>query len=232
MHHVALGEDARLGRREVRHAIGLHAHDEVEPVRGDVLDEGGVVDRGEGLEAPAVLLDGPVELALGELVGRLEHQVLEEMRVPDCPGRSVGRSDAIPEHLGDRGSAVVLDDDDRQAVVEREARAGRAPLRRRGRGAVEGAGGRGQARHGACCDRPPAGDDILHRAARPAKRNSCAPTPSYCPRRLRRSETKTACRCRPGRPSSRWTLPPGGRQVSCGCRRADSSIMNMLRKFR
>jgi hypothetical protein len=81
-HDFALRENVRLGRSEVDHAIGFHAHHQVEPVRRNALEVGGVVDRGEGVVAPAILRDDPAELTLGELVRGLEHEVLEEM--PDA----------------------------------------------------------------------------------------------------------------------------------------------------
>ena len=117
----AFGEDARLARGEVGHAVGFHAHHQVEAVGGDAHGEGGVVDGGEGAEAAAVLLDGAVELALGELVGGLEHQVFEEVGGAGLSGGVVGGADAVPERLGDGRGALVLDHDDGEAVVEGEA---------------------------------------------------------------------------------------------------------------
>ena len=78
--HIAFGDDAPLGRSKVHHPVGFHFHHQAEPVSGDANDVPGAVDRGEGIEAAAVLLDGPLELALVEAVRRLEHQVLQEMR--------------------------------------------------------------------------------------------------------------------------------------------------------
>ena len=79
------------------------------------------VHRGEGVVAAAVLLDGLAELAVGQRVGGLEHQVLEEVRGARAPGRIFGGPDAVPDHLRDHGRAMVLDDDAGQSVVEREA---------------------------------------------------------------------------------------------------------------
>ena len=54
----------------------------------------------KALLLPPFSLDDAVELALGELVGRLEHQVLEEVR--ECP---TARRDRLRSRRGTRPSA-------------------------------------------------------------------------------------------------------------------------------
>ena len=41
--------------------------------------------------------------------------------MPDFPARVLGGPDPVPEHLRDHRRPVILDEDDVQAVVEREA---------------------------------------------------------------------------------------------------------------
>ena len=120
-HHVALREHALGGGVQVAHPVGFHAHHQVEPVGGDALEIGGVIGRGEGVVVAAVLRDDPAELAVRQLVGRLEHQMLEEMRDARLPRRLVGRSDPVPDHVGDHRRTAVLDHHPHQPVVEGEA---------------------------------------------------------------------------------------------------------------
>ncbi len=56
------------------------------------------------------------------LLGALEHQVLEEMRDARLSERIVRRTVAVPDHVGDDGNAAIRNDDDIEAVVEREGR--------------------------------------------------------------------------------------------------------------
>ena len=119
--HIALGEDTGFCRSQVDHAIRFHGHHQLKPVRSDPLGEGGVVDRGERVKAPAIFLDSPVELTVGKLARSLEHQVLEEMRGARLPCRIVRGPDPVPDHLRHHRSAMVLDDDDHQAIVEGKA---------------------------------------------------------------------------------------------------------------
>ena len=92
----------------------------VEPVLGDALVVAGHVVAGEGVVLAAEPGDDLGELAGRDLVRRLEHQVLEEMRDARDARRLVGRADAIPDVVRHDRRAVVGHDDDLHAVGELE----------------------------------------------------------------------------------------------------------------
>ena len=56
----------------------------------------------------------------GDLLGRLEHQVLEEVGDAGDAPRLVGGADPVPDHVGDDRRAVVGDDHHLHAVGELE----------------------------------------------------------------------------------------------------------------
>ena len=135
-HHVALGRHHRVVEDEAGHAVGLELHHGLEMLAGHALEIGGVVVGGEGVLLAAEPRDGLRELAGRVLLGALEHQVLEEMGDAGLAERIVGRAVAVPDHVGDDRRAVIGNDDDVEAVVEREgADLGSARL-----GAPEGRG--------------------------------------------------------------------------------------------
>ena len=104
----------------MRHAVGLHLHHGAELLLGDALVVGGDVLAGEGVVLAAEPGDDLGELADRDLVGRLEHQVLEEVGDAGDALGLVGGADLVPDHVRDDGRPVIGDDDDLHAVGERE----------------------------------------------------------------------------------------------------------------
>ena len=141
-HHFALGRDDLVGQDEAGHAVGLELHHRAQMLLGDALEIGGVIVAGERVLLAADLRDGFREGALRMRLGALEHQMFEKMRDARLAWRIVGRTVAVPDHVGDDRRATVRDDDDGQSVVEFEiddADAGRG----RGAGGAWGQAGRG-----------------------------------------------------------------------------------------
>jgi len=85
--HLALGRHVLGVQLEVDHAVGLHLHHRLETLLGDALKVSRIVVRGEGVVLTAHARDGFGELARRDLVGRFEHQVLEEMGDTGYAGR-------------------------------------------------------------------------------------------------------------------------------------------------
>ena len=79
------------------------------------------------LSEPPSLPHRPLELACLVSRGRLEHQVLDEVGEARPSRRLVGPSHPIPDHVRDDRRALVLDDKELKAIVERRE------LRRRSR---------------------------------------------------------------------------------------------------
>ena len=119
-HDVALGRDDLVGQHEAGHAVRLERHAGLQVLLGDLLEIGGEVRAGEGVLLAADRGDVLGELAL-RMGGRaLEHQVLEEMGDARLAGRIVGGAVAVPDHVGDDRRAMVGDDHDLEAVLQRE----------------------------------------------------------------------------------------------------------------
>ena len=108
------------GEPQVGHPVGLHVHEGAELLLGDALVIGGHILAGEGVVLPAEPGDDLGELADRDLVGRLEHQVLEEVGDAGHALGLVGGADLVPDHVGDDGGPVVGDDDHLHAVGELE----------------------------------------------------------------------------------------------------------------
>ena len=104
----------------MRHAVGLHLHQRRQLLLGDALVVGGDVLAGEGVVLAAELGDDLREVADGDLVGRLEHQVLEEVSDAGDALGLVGGADLVPDHVGDDRSAVIGNHHDVHAVRQLE----------------------------------------------------------------------------------------------------------------
>ena len=100
------------------HAVGLEVDHQGRAVRRDVDVVRGDVLAGEGVVPAAVLLDQPRELA--RPVGRraLEHHVLEEVGEAGAAARLVARAHPVPHLEGDHRTAMVLEEEHAQSVVE------------------------------------------------------------------------------------------------------------------
>ncbi len=118
--HLALGRHLLLGEPQVHHAVGFHGHDGLEPVLRDALEVAGHVVTGERVVLAAEARDDLGELAGGDLVRRLEHQVLEKVSDARHARGLIGRADAVPHVVGDDRRAMVGDDDHLQSVGELE----------------------------------------------------------------------------------------------------------------
>ncbi len=154
LHDLALGRDDLVGEDEVLHAVRLIIHADGELARGDALEIGGVVVRGEGVLLAAGIGDELGEFALLVIFGALEHQMFEEMGDAGFAQWIVGRAVAVPDHVGDDGRAAVGDDDDVEAVGEprlrrwRGRRARRREIPPKGSGRASGARRRARRRSG------------------------------------------------------------------------------------
>ena len=102
------------------HAISLHLHQRLELILGDALVVGGDVLAGERVVLAAELGDDLGKVADGDLVRRLEHQVLEEVGDPGDALRLVGGTDLVPNHVRDDGCTVIGDDHDVHSVRQLE----------------------------------------------------------------------------------------------------------------
>ena len=82
---------------------------------------GGVVVGGEGVLLRRRCAATDLREAPGRILRRaLEHQMFEEVREPRLARRLVGGADLVPDHVGDHRRAVVGNDDQLQAVRQRE----------------------------------------------------------------------------------------------------------------
>ena len=99
---------------------GLELHHGLEMVAGDALEIGGVIVGGEGVLLPAEAGDGLRERADRVLLGALEHEVFEEMRDAGLSDRIIGRTIAVPHHVGHHRGAVIGHHHDVEAVIEGE----------------------------------------------------------------------------------------------------------------
>ena len=94
-HHVAFGLNADIRQIEIGHAVGFELHDELQSVLRDLLVEGRVIVRGEGVVLAAVARDGLRELAARHGRRAAEHHVFEEMRQAGNARRIVHRADLV-----------------------------------------------------------------------------------------------------------------------------------------
>ena len=117
---LAFGQDVGLGEADIAHPVCFHRHHQRQPVSGDALEIGGVIEAGEGVVGAAVFGDDLGQLSAFQVVGGLEQQVFQEMRHARGAGRLVRRSGAIPDHVDDDGGAMILDHHDVHAVIKRE----------------------------------------------------------------------------------------------------------------
>ncbi len=87
---------------------------------GDVLVVGGVVPAGEGIVFAPIAGDGAGEFAILNGGSAFEHEMFEKVREAGAAFGFVRRADHIPDHMRDDGRAVAGDDDEGQAIGQRE----------------------------------------------------------------------------------------------------------------
>ena len=109
----------RLGVEVERlHAVGFEPQHRLERRDRRGLDVVGEVGAGRAVVAAAAAGDHLVEHALRRVRRALEHQVLEQVREAGAVLRLQAHADVVDHRDADGRRAVVLGDDDGQAVVE------------------------------------------------------------------------------------------------------------------
>ena len=167
-HDLALGDQLLLGDAQTGHAVGFHAHHQLEPVgRHRLVVAGRIVGR-VGVVAAAILRHGARELGGAHRGGALEHHVLEEMRDAGLAPHLVGAARLVDQDLGDDRRAARRQHDHLQAVRQGEG-LGPPPFdreqlgQRRRRRRQRRAGGEA-AEQGAAADHP-VSEDAFEEAA-------------------------------------------------------------------
>ena len=121
-HRLALGLPVRGVDLEVREALRLQPQRQLQRWLGHDLVEVRAIRRRVGVEHRADGFQILEMLHLSDLVGALEHHVLEEVRQPGQAGLLVARADIDHEADGDQRRGAVGLHHDAHAVVERKAR--------------------------------------------------------------------------------------------------------------
>ena len=105
-------------RRDLQrpHAVGLEPHRQLERVGRHHLEVVRVIEARRSVQRAAVLVDDADVLELGDVLGALEHQVLEQVREAGAALRLDAEADAVHQLDDDDRRRVVLADDDAQAV--------------------------------------------------------------------------------------------------------------------
>ncbi len=120
LHHRALPVQLLLrdGGEEGAHPVGLQPERQLQPVRRHGLEVVGAVQPGGAVHHAAHPLDVRDVLGPGDVLGPLEHQVLEEVGEPGAPGALVPAPHSVPEVHRHHGIGVVLGKDHPQPVGE------------------------------------------------------------------------------------------------------------------
>jgi hypothetical protein len=127
-HHAALELQRLRGehREKEGHAVALQPEGELQGVAGDGLVIVGAVQPGGPVVAASDALQDVVEVALGRVLGALEHQVLQQVREPGASRRFVAGAGPKHEVDGDQRRGAVLVRDDAHPVVQLAGAAGDA----------------------------------------------------------------------------------------------------------
>ena len=133
---VALGVHRFRRHRleEVAHAVRFEEERKLEGVRRDVDPVVGAIVFGRTVVRAAGALQPVVELAGLHVRRAHEHQVFEQMGEAGASGALARRPDVVVHVRGDDGDVVVLVQDHRQPIRQRELRVGQLYLGRRRRG--------------------------------------------------------------------------------------------------
>ena len=119
-HDIAFCSHIGVGQIEIDHTVGVERHDELQAVARDLLVEGGVVVRGEGVVLTAVAGDGLRELIARHGWRATKHHVLEEVRETREAGRIIHGADAIPQHVRHDRRPVIGDHENLHAILQGE----------------------------------------------------------------------------------------------------------------
>ena len=119
---VPLGVDGLRRHRleQVAHAVGLEEQRELERVGGHVDPVVRAVVARRSVVVAAGAFEPRVEFARLDVARSHEHQVLEQVREPGPSRPLVRRADVVPHVDADERDAVVLVEDDAEAVRQRE----------------------------------------------------------------------------------------------------------------
>jgi hypothetical protein len=100
------------------HAVGLGADAEVDPVGGQRLEVGRIVERGLGVPDAALAVNRLVEIARRELFGSLEHHVLDPVGYARFPGWFVAATYFVQHPPAYQGGVVHLLEQDGHAIFQ------------------------------------------------------------------------------------------------------------------
>ena len=119
LHDVALGFEIRLVDDQRAHPLGLGPDEPLQMVGRHHLVVVGEVVPGGGVVEPADVLGEPVETLRRQVLGRLEHQVLEEVGEARAPGRIILGAHPVPDLHGHVGRGPVERCVDLQPIGQR-----------------------------------------------------------------------------------------------------------------
>ncbi len=121
---VALTVDAlwRHGVQQIRHAIGFEEERQLERVRRDIDEIVRPVIVRRTVVAPPGTFEQRVEFAFLNVLGTLEHQVLEQVCKTRSPGSLIGRPDVVPHVHRHHRNGMVFVQNHVKSVRQRELR--------------------------------------------------------------------------------------------------------------
>ena len=118
--HVAFGRDVFRRQADIFHPVRFHLHHQLEPIRGNPLEIGGIIIASEGVIAPTILGNRGGKFTGVHLIGGLEQQMFEKVRHAGRPFGFIRGTGAVPHHLLHGRGTVVFDDHDLHPVIQRE----------------------------------------------------------------------------------------------------------------
>ena len=114
----ALGQDFFLVESQIDHAVRFHFHHLPQTVLGNTLIIGGHIVASERIVLASEPRHDLREFAIGDLLCRLEHQMLEKVSDAGHTRRFISRASAIPDHVRNHRRPVVGHDDHLHPVLE------------------------------------------------------------------------------------------------------------------
>jgi hypothetical protein len=118
LHRLALVVEVVLDDRQRAHAIGLEKQRRVELVRRHGFEVQRPLLVGRAVDRAAVADDGEQVLAGADVLGALEHHVLEQVGEAGASDALVARADVVGDGDGEYRRRVVLRDDHAQPVLQ------------------------------------------------------------------------------------------------------------------
>ena len=122
LHHAALLVELGLVHRpeHVAHAVRFHPQSEVESRGRHVLEVVGAVLVGRAVEVGGADAFHRLEVVVVEVLGSVEHQVLEQMREACLAGLFILGTDVVPNVDRNDRSLAVLMHEESESVVQNE----------------------------------------------------------------------------------------------------------------